>query len=237
MKKRELLRLHAKLRDTEIESANTEDELYGRYRAAKFEYDNYRAKSKRKIGALQSEIVSKEYEVNDLGEMDISVRIGDLLDQLSRLSGISREDIVIKLETSVVMQDFLKTVKMPLNGLDYHKLIITIDGRDSKRDRDFKYMTSIPLDVDLLSKKDGSLGEHCSLRYDVEYGDRYTRVILDKDVDDIVLNFNLKQLDVRDSASWYPANLFAGAIICAIREKKDRDKKRVRTNGLFKKRG
>lgn len=233
-KKRELKSLNKSLKYIEYETKYVGEELRQKAIMAQNDYDYYRDKMAVRINDCKEEVGYLEKEIETLKSSKVSIRVGDLLDELSRLSGISRDNIMIRLETNCWVRDFVERIPYTLNNVDYYRLFVTIEGRE--KNKKFRYFVHMPLDNNLLYEANGELGKHCFLKYEIEYGDRFTRVVLSKDVDDIVLDLGLYCLDTEECKGWYPPKLINRAII-NVCKKENNSKSRVRSIFNFKKRG
>lgn len=218
----------------EDEKLKMSNELYNRVVMAKIDYNDYISMMENSISTCRNELALKKEELDLLKETKISVRMGDLLEEISILSGISRDDLNVKLETNLLFRGFSK-------HFDKHSLYnrgilcsIHIEGKNLKTRDVVNYITILPIESGLIQNEDGSLGEHCTLKYEISYGERYTRVIFDQNIDDIVFDFSLMHLVAKENLGWYPANLFTKAVVNCDKKKNIDHKKRSRTNNLFK---
>lgn len=139
---------------------------------------------------------------------NIRVRFGDLISDLSKKCD--------KLEYSIVttMGDSgSKSLKEVLNKyiLDstYQRMVISIKG-----DNKFKYRFFVPFSIIDCDINNGILLEHLNVNVanNGKKGSIYSTVVVDKDVENIILNLDDTVLNRKEDINFYPANTFKAII-------------------------
>lgn len=172
---------------------------------------------------------------------NISVSIGDIVKELSNLTGIKEENIGVNIETYVgywgkrTLDELASMInsKEPNYFLNYDenkKINITIysnkaiySHNDSQM---FCYDIEKDFDLNEIQEDDKTLLDHCTAH--LYYSDTrecdYTGIAIDKDIENIKYNVKFNDLvknDIKDKNNkFYPVSLFREAIINCLRNKK-----------------
>ena len=181
-------------------------------------------------------------ENNDI--KNIFVSIGDIVEELSNLTGIDKESIGVNIETYIgywgkcslnelALMINSKEPNFFLNYDENKKINITIysnkaiySHNDSQM---FCYDIEKDFDLNEIQKDDRPLLEHCTAH--LYYSDTrecdYTGIVIDKDIESIKYNVKFNDLvkdDIKDKNNrFYPVNLFREVIINCIKNEKNKD--------------
>lgn len=199
------------------------------------------------IVRLSSEMDRKKQEVNDLINSGIVVRLGDLLNEISRLTGFSRDDMNVSINTLISYYGKYDRYQMSClraNGRsdivinDECKLIITISSGENPSLDGFLYPNIyVPFDFNDIQADGKMMYEHMNICHRVETNTNreYTMYVVDKDIDNLILNIPFEYLTYPDNMDWYPAYIFTQAVMrCGDKNYNSRNqyvRSRARKNG------
>jgi len=176
------------------------------------------------MNQLRTMLSQKDKEINELRNSIIfTIRLGDLLCEISKLSGVKINDMEVSLETNVAFlgeHDFGQMFKL-LNESKcsyFIRMKLTSIAKDSSS-IPFHYFCFLPLDFKKVQSDGMLLVDHCSLTTRGKTDEIYTEIDIDRNVEDIVLNFNLSCLEMENNTSWYPSDLFSQALVNCIQKK------------------
>ena len=197
------------------------------------------------IGQLNAAFNNKRKEIANLKKIVISVRLGDLIDELSWLSGVSVDDICVSIKFNRDFSNIDEMFKLIdevrndnksyfVNNVRFRlwTKITTLDNSFVS----FDYFAFLRFDMNSLQRDGKKLIEHCLSNNIEPYtnGELSVEFSVEKDFQDIICDFNLGYLEMKDNTSWYPTDLFRQAIInCSQRSyniKVDKIRERVRNN-------
>ena len=183
---------------------------------------------------IEIQSIKRELDLNGLGESEIiTLRLGDLIDELSKLSGIDKSEIKPSFETYIyttgkkpVEKDVvLRESKKRKSRIMYLK----IDGGKKSSDNYFVYdYLYTPMNFDEIQADGKTLFDHCEAVWnhidDMEWKDIDTYLEVYYDLDDIICHLNLNNImDLDESPNtFYPKNLFTKAILnCALKSEEN----------------
>lgn len=181
---------------------------------------------------LKEEYSTISDESSKIGSTKFSIKLGDLLDEMCWLSETNVEDLEISLYANVSLdgvhniEDFLGYISDVNNCHINFRL-----SSDNKGDYSFNYATLLSMNLNSIQADGRTLLEHCSAVVERRRnGGEYTELVVDKDIENVILSFNLNYLSMETSATWRPADLFTQAVLnCEEREQNARvDKIRQR---------
>ena len=193
-----------------------------------------------KILPIKDDIKNKEIEIeklkkilnlNDYGESEIvTLRLGDLIDELSQLSGIDKSNIEARFFTNIeiigkkpVEKSFLVSSKV---NNDSRIMSLSLSGGKLYRDNYFiyTYCLDTPMNLDEIQADGKTLYDHCEAVWghieDMEWKDIYTYLAVYYDLDDIICHFDLNRIMAHEESknSLYPKKLLTRAILnCAFK--------------------
>ena len=157
--------------------------------------------------------LSEKYTVLSLDT--ISIRLGDLVKELANLVGIDDKDIGVEVKNDCILDGEYNKSSILSNKIkkyywnDYWKVILFLN----KKYQSFCYQMVFKLNLNDVQNDGKTLLEHCTVTVEhVGFGECYTFININKNIDDLVLNIPISDL-IRDSATtWYPVELINQAV-------------------------
>lgn len=184
------------------------------------------------IRPLVDTLQRRKKELYDLYQIEVSVRLGDLLSELALLAEIKVSDIYVEIETGIsfygkyniiemlqLMNDpTVKNCKSNTNEMKLDLFGCSSDYNVTLKPV-FEYYTSLPLYLEEIQSDGRKIIQYCNVKYGYDTdGGVYTKMVINNDVENIICNFNLGYLNKVSDEDWNPADLFNQAIInCASR--------------------
>ncbi len=182
-------------------------------------------------------------ENNDIE--NISVSIGDIVEELSNLTEIDKDKIGISTRSEIgywgiYNLDYLAfLIDLKDQKLGYYKynkdkyFSINIYAEkalyDYDKKRKFNFNLKLKLDLNEIQADGKTLLAHSreQLYFDDGRESHYTGIVIDKDIENLNYKVNLEELEnIIDSKDFYPSELFKQAIINII-ESKNNNKQKV----------
>lgn len=195
------------------------------------------------FSSLNSELRILKAELKELRENIVSVKLGDLLDELSWLSGTSldeiRSSIKFNMNFASVEQFYEMIDNIRENGGNH--LVKNVRFRlwnelnkQNLTSVSFDYFAFLEFDLGDIQNDGKLLVEHIMCEIEpYSNGEIFVTFSLDKNINDVICNFNLGNLKSESAASWYPGDLFLQAIVnCSQKDynlKVDKIREKVRT--------
>lgn len=198
--------------------------------------------------------VSEEF--NLLASNKVCVSLGNLITELSSLTGINVLNMGIKIETNVGYwgKNSIRKILELMNSSDqrlnctgnYNKnnfweiTLFADEGLHPRKDKQaFCYEMSFKLNLEELQSDGKSLLEHCSTKvgYDDLQGLHYTCLVIDKNIGGLNCNLSLNNL-IQDEITegdfrrWYPTYLLTQAILNCV--EKQNKQKQQNPSSVFK---
>ena len=175
------------------------------------------------IARLKEELSVSRKELDLIKNSFIQIRLGDLIDEISWLSGVSKNKISTSLSFSKIfpsMEDAFRYVDQ-INDSDGIYLInnvkFSMKSNLSKEDIGcfpFSYFSFLSFDFNEIQYDGILLKDHCLVSFEpFTNGEVSLNVSIGKDIDDVICNIPFYELEYENNTSWYPADLFAQAII------------------------
>lgn len=199
------------------------------------------------IVRLSSEMDKKQQELDDLTDSGIVVKLGDLLNEISRLTGFERSEMKVSIDTLIAyygkydrygMSCLRANGRSDLAIRDECELSITISSGEKASFGGFLYPNIyVPFDFNDIQADGKMMYEHMDITHRVETNTNreYTTYVVDKNIDDLILNIPFEYLTYPDNMDWYPAYIFTQAVIhCGDRNYNSRNqyiRSRARKNG------
>lgn len=154
-------------------------------------------------------------ETCELGKRKISIKLNDLLDEICWLSEINVEDLEISLHPNIVlagvygMDEFFEYI----GDINKFGINFRLSGVN-KNGYTFNYVTTLSMNYDSIQADGKTLLEHCSICIGSRLGhNKYTQLVIDKDMENIVLTFDLNLLSMNINSIWGPSDLFTQAVL------------------------
>jgi len=163
--------------------------------------------------------------LDELKEVEIPVRLKDLIDEIYKLSNKNSNNVNVVLETSAFFHEPELTMKKMLNKIstNYRKEGYTFTLSIDDENNNIEYIFTFPLRLEDKQADGKSLLEHCSvihLENSENYLDSISALIIDKNIDEIILNIPLVMLTIKDNSPiCTDRDLFNKAVLnCAQRD-------------------
>ena len=169
----------------------------------------------RSIAPLREDYNRIFNESSELGKRKISIKLNELLDEICWLSETNVEDLEISLRPNIVldgvydMADFLDYIgDINKFGVNFRLSGVNDNGYA------FNYFTILSMNYDSIQADGRTLLEHCSMSIGSRLGHRkYTQLVIDKDMENIILEFELNLLSMITNSVWGPSDLFTQAVL------------------------
>lgn len=176
-----------------------------------------------------------EDEIDNFSTSQIfQVRLGDLLEELSHLTNIPIEEIEVdlffdawyKADINMNVEDMKAHLNVIRPGIVFN--ICSSNGHFEYFGTSKGYEKS---ELPIIQADGKSLFAHSSFKYanSIYFGKNFVAPVIDKDIEDIILKFNLGYLEKTDSAIWYPSELFIEAIINCLEKENQKQQQKVKT--------
>ena len=182
----------------------------------------------------------------------VSVRFGDLINELSRLTGIKVSNIEVNTYYNVVfnggytrhtINELLDSANISIrHGGDESRPNFDVVLKDSTFGSDadrcaFLYFIRSNVKLDEVQADGKMFLEHCTATKSVDYinfeRQEYTTLNVKKNISDLILKISLKDL-VRgsDTKCWYPADLIKQAVINCVERSQEKEVSKKRSRKL-----
>lgn len=182
----------------------------------------------------------------------VSVRFGDLINELSRLTGIKVSNIEVNTSYEVVfnggytrhtINELLDSASISIrHGGDETRPNFEVVLKDSTFGSDadrcaFLYFIRSNVKLDEVQADGKMFLEHCTATTSVDYinfeRQEYTTLNVKKNIPDLILKISLKDL-VRgsDTKCWYPADIMTQAVINCVEKSKEKGTSKKRSRKL-----
>ena len=181
------------------------------------------------IEQLKKELILKRNELDFIKSMKIQMKLGDLIDELSWLSGVDVEKISISIKFnhlfSSVQEMFNFFDNIRDNDVSYFvdnvRFNLSSNLRKEYTDAvSFDYFKFLLLDLGMVQCDGKKLIEHFS--YEIKHlpnGELSVLFFINENINDIICDFTFGDFENRDNTSWHPADLFMQAVINCSQKK------------------
>ena len=180
--------------------------------------------------SLQSDIdsfnvVNSEY-YNFLEDNKFSVRFCDLVKEISELSGVPVKDMGLELGTTVAYwgkKNLDILVNMMNDSYARYSVVgnfieVTISSSNWKLfDFEFCYKFKVPLALDRVQADGKILLEHCSACSSWIKEELISKIVINKNIFDVILDFNLEFFLRHDEEEYFPVNLLNQALLNCLK--------------------
>lgn len=190
------------------------------------------------FASLTGELQSVQNEINELKSNVVTLRLGDLLDELSWLSGNSVNNIKTLIKFNMTfssMDDFFSFIDGILdNGKKYLAKNVRFRlwcdlSKDNSLGVPFDYFTFFDLDLSAVQNDGFLLINHCLCEIEPYSNEELSVTFsIEKNISDILCDINLGDLKDKDNVSWYPADLFMQAVINSCQREYNRKVDKIR---------
>lgn len=221
-----------KRRTLEESIASDRRRLEARYRVEMYALEE-------KLKPLKEEYKKLSNILMFLEQSTVSVRLGDLMEELVSLTGIAEPSININTKTKPIFtfsgkcsKEVSKLINTMNHGFDIEWMVL-LHGKRLVRDPiSFTYLIKSTSNLTDIQSDGKTLLEHCAvdIEFDVLMKRYYTNLYVGNNIDDLVLNTLLSDLVREDTANWYPADVITQAVINCVEKSQEKDvfKKRSR---------
>ena len=192
---------------------------------------------KERLNSLETDLSQKRNKLDELKNTTIQVKLIDLITELSHLTGVDIKDMSINIECDFIrwgknrnIKEFLKFIEAKKHEGTYINLNLKILIVGSKKYPTYKnhphpfyYFFETPFNMNEIQLDGKTLLDHCSVKklYDDMQGEYYTKIVVDKKGDKIILNIKLGDIFRKEDylcytpvfdTCFYPCNIFNEAI-------------------------
>ena len=224
------------------------NEIYGDVIKLKADINNINEEIDRKkeiyessIKNLMNDLFIKRAELDMIKNYKVSVRLGDLIEELENLFSLDRnvDKIDYKVRTTLSyfgkksVEDLIKLNNDSKYSLGYNKNLLCVNlvgtkktARYNYQPKSFLYTFYLPLDLEAIQSDGKNLLEHSSIETSRENGRKCYTVVVDKNIDDLILDIDMDTLLSCNKPSFYPADKFRDAIDNCLDKESVKIKKR-----------
>lgn len=195
-----------------------------RMRAEKDEFEH-------SLSFLESDRVKLSNEIDCLGKDTISVKLGDLIKELSLLEGIDTSEIYTNVKTKPISflnkhsENISESISMICSDYNTDWMLLLTGKPTLCESLSFAYVIKLNSSLNDIQADGKTLLEHCIV--DVEYdmvSEKYYIVLnIKKDIDNLILNIPLKYLARSDTNEWYPADIMIQAVINCVEKSQEKE--------------
>ncbi len=169
------------------------------------------------IDYLEQKLAEEKQKQEDLLNQKISIRLADLIGEISSLSDVNILDMNINITTNIFIDaqrpDF--TMEYAKKRQEGHNLEVQILGNKSVRNvhaTPFKFYLYFPLDFEKKQADGKTLLDHCSARPPQVTSISFPQkeIVVNKNIGDLVCDFTVRQL--QNNGLSIPKELVIGAV-------------------------
>ena len=193
----------------------------------------------RNIKSLKDELIVSRDEYDSIKNSFVRIKLGDLIDEISWLSGVNRNKIMMSIKFNKIFLNLDEAASFVQNICSNNDSYVVSNTRFYlssnlfKEDKDsvpFSYFLFLSFDFNEIQCDGKRLIEHCSFSPEsISNGQVNLTVSTNLNVDDIMCNIPFSGLDSKDNSSWYPADLFTQAVINVSSREYDSKVDKIRT--------
>lgn len=205
--------------------------------SAKENIDTERRIFKEKLNSLESDLSKKRNKLDELKKITVPIKLIDLITELSYLTGININNMSINIECDFIRWGKNRNIKEFLKYIDDTRakgkfinpeLVITLVGSRNtpfykNHPHPFYYNFNVPFNMEEMQLDGKTMLQHCSVikEYNDLQGEYYTKIIVDKKIENIIINIKLDDILRKDDilhkiyafdSGFYPCNIFNEAI-------------------------
>lgn len=178
--------------------------------------ENKKRELAEKLKPMDEECARLHDRVNYLGHNVVSIRLGDLIEDLANLLEINISDIMVNIYCNTIFGEE-RTIEEIAKSINQRTIkedndIWRLKLYSNKEEHSFCYKMLFKADLNSKQKDSKTLLEHCT----ITPWTIYTCLKVDEDYDDLLINIPLSYLTIDSDPFWYPADLMTQAVInCA----------------------
>lgn len=194
-----------------------------------------------KIKSMRDEATEVLDRIYSLEMTPVSVRLGDLIDELANLTDIDASNVMINANAIQLLslpgncsEAMSKSLDAMYGNFRFnHGILISGDGT-LPGSLLFCYLIRYNSKLSDVQADGKTLLEHCAI--DVEYNmvDKvnYTNLNIKDNIDDLILHISLGKLLSDSNHGWYPADLMMQAVINCVERNKEKEVSKKRSRKL-----
>ena len=198
-------------------------------------------KIEEKIKSMRDEATDVLDRIYSLENTPVSVRLGDLIDELANLTDIDASNVMINANAIQLLslpgdcsEAMSKSLDIVYGNFRFNHGI-SISGKGTlPGSLLFCYLIRLNSKLSDVQADGKTLLEHCAI--DVEYNmvDKvnYTNLNIKDNVDDLILHMPLGKLLSDSNAGWYPADLMTQAVINCVEKSQEKEASKKRSRKL-----
>lgn len=191
-----------------------------------------------KIKYLRDDSQRLGAEVYTLGKDTVSIRLGDLINELSNLTGLDALNFSISTECNIRFSNLLtysieeiihciETHGCELYFADLHPSLV-LKLYSNKNDCQYSNNKLFFYEIRFIVNRDNILEflKYCNKKLKIDYyGAPYAALYIDEEqkLDDLIFNIPLCDLTGSSNGNWYPADLMKQAVINCVEKSNKKD--------------
>lgn len=198
-------------------------------------------KFEEKIKLMSKEATKVYNRIYSLGWAPVSVRLGDLIDELVNLTGIDMSNVMINANVIQLLslpgnrsEEVSKSLNTTYGNFRFnHGILISGKGMSSGSLL-FCYLIHLNSMLSDVQADGKTLLEHCTVdvEYDMVDKNICTSLNIKDNIDDLILRIPLSKLASDSNAGWYPADLMIQAIINCVEKSQEKEVSKKRSRKL-----
>lgn len=184
------------------------------------------------IGKLNERLSSQMKDVQNLKNTKIFIKIGELIDELSWLSGISVDKIKVEMKFNMKFSNLDEFFQFTddVKARDIKNIRLRLWSDNENIYNNFDYFMFLSMDTNFICSDGKRLIEHfsallkpfsCCDELDVTFS-------VNDNFNNIIFNLNLGEIEHTDNSSWYPSDLFSQAVFNCVQRDYDRRVDKIR---------
>ena len=191
-----------------------------------------RRKHEEKIKPMSKEVAKVRNRIYSLGWTPVSVRLGDLIDELVNLTGIDMSNVMINANVIQLLsllgnrsEEVSKSLNTTYGNFRFNHGILISGKGTSSGSLLFCYLIHLNSMLSDVQADGKTLLEHCAVdvEYDVVDKNIYTSLNIKDNIDDLILRIPLSKLMSDSNAGWYPADLMTQAVINCVERSQEKE--------------
>lgn len=201
-------------------------------------------KFEEKIKLMSKEATKVRNRFYSLGWTPVSVRLGDLIDELVNLTGIDMSNVMVNANVIRLLclpgnrsEEVSKSLNTTYGNFRFNHGILISGKGTSSGSLLFCYLIHLNSMLSDVQADGKTLLEHCAVdvEYDVEDKNICTNLNIKDNIDDLNLRIPLIELASDSNGNWYPADLIIQAVINCEEKSKEKEATKNRSKKLTNK--
>lgn len=195
--------------------------------------ENKKRELAEKLKPMDEECTRLHDRVNYLGHNVVSIRLGDLIEELANLLEINLSDIMVNIYCNTIfseertIEEIVKSINQRTIKED-NDIFWRLMLYSNKEEHSFCYKMLFKADLNSKQKDGKTLLEHCTIiPWTV-----YTCLKVNEDYDDLLINIPLSYLTIDSDSFWYPADVITQAVINCVEKSQEKEASKKRSRKL-----